>query len=336
MTDGPVMVSSAFAVLLALTLTPVDLESDGTRAWFLATYPAAAMRGVAVYDRLKMGVTCEFRRGDRTQPVIDAAYTAFDGRFRLDVFRDDPNHYADIYIGQPGDSVIVRVDDRCSSRPHYKVEGRDYETMVSGLRNSFRFPFTPWFVDARTICEVLLSDDVLIWKVHLLDDPEQGRVCDVYWTANVVVPPIPSGRFRFAVDRNWVLLSRTHMVDAHHGLAIHLHYDDCEIDGVSIVQSSEHYVVRHGREILMQRYLRRSCRPLASAPDVFDPTFFRIAAGLSGTISPVRTVWDVLFPMFLAGAGLGICVCGLRTAGRWRTHESDRCRAGPFIGRDRR
>ncbi|QDU39065.1 hypothetical protein Mal4_34000 [Maioricimonas rarisocia] len=307
------MTSATIATaLITSAFLPVRLEGPAAQAWFLSVYPAAAAHGEEVYDRLMIDIRSDAPeiRGESAMRTVRS--TTFDGQLRLDVFRNDFDQFAESYILTAKDSVIVRRVVNDNSRTAVAVESCPAESLLSTIRNSFPFPFAPWHVGERTILEMLTDNQVVIWHVCLTIDPRHGCVCEVDWSdaGKAAVPPY--GRFRFAVDRGWVLLSSVRMVSPRYGSVVRIAYDDHEIDDIPVIRTSEHSVIQAGQRIVRRRFHRESFVALESSPETFDTTVYRIAAALSPQVSATTSPWYSVIPVVMGVCLLTVCVQGWR------------------------
>ncbi|MFG0334146.1 MAG: hypothetical protein ACF8TS_12345, partial [Maioricimonas sp. JB049] len=202
------MTSGALATILVLLgATSASWETAGRTAWFLNSYIPASRRIEHVYSHLTMQAVTEYVDGPRAGDVRHVHYTAFGGRYRIDAQQSPDGVPLGTMIVSERDSVIIHRSDSCRLRGVCRVESAPADVVLEQMRLSVRLPFAPWCFCRNSIRQILLDEKTRISRVSLEVDDRYGRVCVVDWGTVEQQRVRQEGRFRFAVDRAWVLLA---------------------------------------------------------------------------------------------------------------------------------
>lgn len=307
------MISGTIAVIfLAVGTAPDAVESGVLNAWFLATYRPAVRQVERAYGNLTMQVSTQRHCGPNQGVVSRARYWSFDGCCRVDT-RHEP------YLDRDCTLMATRQAGGIafSGAPAWPQRARHTDTVsrqcvIQQIRVVCPLAFAPWYCSQQTVEELFLQENATITRCTVDDDPNLGRVCDISWKYLDRGVFRRGGRFRFAMDRSWVLLSTVMDLDDLHRSVSRYTYGDEEIEGVPVVLSGEYSLASASGLELVKVCRRHAFSALDSPPDVFDLSQHRIVAAMSDTVADSGIRWDAVAPGLFGALAVGVFLRGWR------------------------
>lgn len=312
------------AIFVAVGTAPDAVESGVLNAWFLDAYQPAVRRVERVYGHLTMQVSTHRHCGPNQGVVSRARYWSFNGCCRVDT-RHEPYLNRDCTLIVTPDVGGIAFSGRpvCQQRTCY-AGAVSRQCVVQQVRVVCPLAFAPWYCSQQTVEELFLQENATITRCTVDDDPNLGRVCDISWKYLDRGVFRRGGRFRFAMDRSWVLLSTVLDLDDLHRSVARYTYGDEEIEGVPVVLSGEYSLASASGLELVRVCRRHAFSALDSPPDVFDLSRHRIMAAMSDTVADSGIRWDVVAPGLFGVLAVGMFLRGWRRrSGRDAAHGQE-------------
>ncbi|MFG0297058.1 MAG: hypothetical protein ACF8PG_14210, partial [Maioricimonas sp. JB045] len=162
-----------------------------------------------------------------------------------------------------------------------RIEATSSGQVLEQMRLVMQLPFAPWSFRQSSIRDLFLAGDARVFQVTVDTDTPDGRVCIVDWGFVNDGCLGRTGRFRFAMDRSWVLLEAESQLDSMNWTGICCRYGDEKIGDVPMIASADLWFRNRGGRRIFRTFQRKSFTPVTTPPDVFNPMIEQVVAELS-------------------------------------------------------
>jgi len=276
------MVTGALAAMLVSTgITFAQLEPIATNAWFMQSYVPAARRVEDVYTHLSMRAGVESIQGSGIHRSRHVRFVAFGGRSRIDTMTSSDGECIGTMIAADEEGVIIRRRQSHRLRGVRRIEATSSGQVLEQMRLVMQLPFAPWSFRQSSIRDLFLAGDARVYQVTVDTDTPDGRVCIVDWGFVNDGCLGRTGRFRFAMDRSWVLLEAESQLDSMNWTGICCRYGDEKMGDVPMIASADLWFRNRGGRRIFRTFQRKSFTPVTTPPDVFNPMIEQVVAELS-------------------------------------------------------